>query len=124
MTPTLKIGLTSGNLTLVPCPTIPSPFPVTLDIIRDDYDTVLNERLVTYTGVETEELTLNWQGATKEQYETLKAYCNVAMEYYVELAEADGTKHFDGFAYLTMDSYQVGVYEPFRFNFSITIHEL
>lgn len=125
MASTLKIGLTSASLTTMPAPSGRPGVPRSYDIIRDDLQTVLNERLATYTGVEKEELVLSFEHKSKTDFETLKAYCNVAIEYYVELAESDGTKHFDGFAYLTMDDVDIdGRVEPFLFNFTIKIHEL
>jgi hypothetical protein len=125
MDSTLKIGLTASPLTLMPHPSGRGGVPRSYEIIRDDLQTVLNERLATYTGIEKEELTLQFENKRKADFDTLKAYCNVPTEYYVEIAESDGTKHFDGFAYLTMNSVDIDSrVEPFTFNFSITIHEL
>lgn len=122
---TLKIGLSPENLILMPHPDGDVGLDHEYKINRDDLETVMGGLNITYTGTEKEKVRVTFSRKTMFDFEQVKAYCNVSMEYWVQIKTGTGVEYFNGWAAITLDNAKTDTNtDDFRKNFSIIIHEL
>ena len=117
----LKIGLTAGTL-------INMPNEANINYKKKprskivEKETVSGDVNITATGRTRTELTIGYNNLELTEYQQLQQYClpYVVDRFYVQVINTLGTLIFDGFAYLMIDSEDIG-YNANKYSFNITI---
>lgn len=120
---TLKIGLSSTTTVTVPSPNGGAGVKRELQTLIDSYRDIHNNLIIHITGNNKKSFSLEFENKTKTDYETLEAYCNTPVFYYVEIT--NGTRDIiNGYYYLTINNIsQTAITQDFLYNFSIDFKE-
>lgn len=116
----LRIGATAGTVSDMPHPNS-NPIPTNRNNYNEVVETQSGERIMNYTRKQKIDYSLQFDKKTKADYDTLKAFCNVPVAYYVIIQNNTGTTQIaDGYYYLILaqENHNVKT-DIFRYNFVI-----
>lgn len=118
----LQIGTTSGTVASMPYPNS-DPIPLEKNSFLKIQETQSGDKIFEFIKKKKIDYSLTFIDKVKADYETLKAFCDVPIFYYVVVQNSDTSdKLLDDFYYLQLDPESINVNsDTYRRNFTINL---